>query len=145
MYPECCSLNNRELLLPSCLFQYIAKELTYHIEFSFYKLWMVISLQPVLLSWINLDLSHFVTNYPLMLKKFFIGAYIGNISNAYLTVDNLASALTDIIQRDNRPYKVEKLSVLPSVLSFWHADNSTGPASIKTGLARNESCVIKEG
>ena len=67
--------------------------------------------------------------------KFFIGAYIGNISKAYLTVDNLASALTDIIERDNLPYKAEKPSVRPSFLSFWHTDNSAGPASIKTRLA----------
>ena len=42
-------------------------------------------------------------------------------------------------------YKAEKPSVRLSVLPhFWHADISVMSASIKTGLARNESCVIEE-
>ena len=41
-------------------------------------------------------------------------------------------------------YKAEKPSVCLSVLIFWHADISVVSASIETGLARNESCVIEE-
>ena len=42
-------------------------------------------------------------------------------------------------------YKAEKPSVRLSVcLHFWHAHNSAVFASIETGLARNESCVIEE-
>ena len=42
-------------------------------------------------------------------------------------------------------YKAEKPSVCLSVRPhFWHADISVVSASIETGLARNESCVIEE-
>ena len=42
-------------------------------------------------------------------------------------------------------YKAEKPSVCLSVrLNFWNADNSIVSVSIRTGLARNESCVCKE-
>ena len=37
-----------------------------------------------------------------------------------------------------------RLSVRLSVRIFWHADISVVSASIETGLARNESCVIEE-
>ena len=37
-----------------------------------------------------------------------------------------------------------RLSVRLSVRIFWHADISIVSASIETGLARNESCVIEE-
>ena len=42
-------------------------------------------------------------------------------------------------------YKAEKPSVRPSVrLHFWYADISVVSASIETGFARNESCIIEE-
>ena len=42
-------------------------------------------------------------------------------------------------------YKAEKPSVRLSVrLHFWNAHNSVVSASIETGLARNESCIIEE-
>ena len=45
----------------------------------------------------------------------------------------------------NLLYKAEKPYVCLSVVSiFWHGDNSAGPASIKTGLGRNESCAFKD-
>ena len=44
----------------------------------------------------------------------------------------------------NLLYKAEKPSVCLSVLIFWHAAISVVSASIETGLARNESCVIEE-
>ena len=54
---------------------------------------MIISLQPVLLSQINIDIT-FYNKLPPSIKNIFNGAYFCNISKAYLTVDNSLSALT---------------------------------------------------
>ena len=44
----------------------------------------------------------------------------------------------------NLLYKAEKSSICLSIRIFRHAGISVMSASVKTGLTRNESCVIKE-
>ena len=90
IYPECCSLNNDELLLPNCLVHvYIAKEHTYHIKNPGFLLQAVNGHHPstcfTLLS--KFRLITFYNKLPTNVENIFSGAYIGNISKAYLIVD----------------------------------------------------------